>query len=1560
VSSTLKLATILMALSSTVYAEAQAVHLTIDPKTVVNRIDEKVYGHFLEHIYHSCNGGLWGDLVWNRSFEQNELGQWTIEGDQIAQEGMGTNVRLTFGDVGWTDYEYTLEAKKTGGQEGFLILFRMKNEKDFYWCNLGGWGNERHALERGLSSANRWGPVGPQPRGRIESKRWYSIRIRCEGARFQVWLDDDQVIDYTDDRRAHLSGKVGIGTWATQAAFRNLKVRSLDGTVLYEGLPQSLTTQNAASFWQPYGGAKVYVDRMNPLNSSACQRIVTDSQGGGLQQAGLCIRAGEVYEGSVWARGKAQDLEVRLLGEAGQEAAQRIGAPSSHWREYRFALRPEWSGNDVKLRIGAKGAAEFWIDQVSVMPKSWSEKGGFRPDLLDAVGTLRPPVIRWPGGCFASSYQWKQGIGPQHKRLPHPREIWDDLDVYSYGTDEFIDTCRRVGAEPLIVVNIGSQAWNNDAETHDYAQDILDWIEYCNGPADSRWGKVRAANGHPEPYHVKYWEIDNETWHTPAEAYAEQVLRIAPLMRKADPSIKLAACGSGGMGRNNRNGMPYNRTVIERCAHVLDYISIHHYESPNRFARGPNDYEVFFREVGELIVRSKNPDLKIYVSEWNAQSTDWRTGLYCGGLLNAFERCGDILEMGGPALFLRHVSATAWDNAFINFDQSAWFPAPNYVVMKLWRDHYAPERIAVSGETESLNVVATRRSRDAEVIVKIVNPGTENVPLKMALPLKVSAAYARVVAPGGLDSRNTLAQPDRVTPEDLAVRIDGQSVSTDLPALSAAVVTLKTGASGPVSLKAKPFKLCDVRLLDGPFRDAMERDRRYLLSLDADRLLHEFRVTAGLPAPGEAYGGWERMELRGHTMGHYLTACAMMYAGTDDERLKARADGVVVELAKCQRALGTSGYLSAYPESFIDRVETLQPVWAPYYTLHKIMAGLLDVYVHRDNRQALDVVEGMARWCKSRCDRLSDEQMQQMLNRTEQGGMNDVLANLYEVTGKSQYLALSRRFVQRTYNAPLAAGRDELKGQHVNSFIPNMIGTARQYELTGNEEDGRVARFFWDQVVGHRSYCTGGTSNDEHWRSEPDQLASELGDHTQETCCTYNMLKLTRHLFSWELRAEYMDYYERGLFNSILSTQDPETGLMMYFVTLAPGRWKYYNVPHDAFWCCTGTGMENHAKYGDTIYHHDEGGVFVNLFIASELNWAAKGVRIKQETRFPEDSATSLTVHTERPREFPIRVRIPIWATNGVTVCLNGKPLSIEARPSSYLEIRRQWTDGDRVEIAMPMSLHVAPMPDDRTVAAFLYGPLVLAGKLGGEGMTDDLVYTRENWYRFPRDEIAEAPVLLAESDDLTQCIRKVEGETLTFRTAGLAENITLVPYHRLFGERYAIYWRVFRKGSREHTAYLAEERAKRERRARTIDEVEIGDPRSEPAHGMKGERTAAGTHMGRSWRHATEGGWFSFELKVLPDQPQELCVTYWGSDRGDREFNILVDGAKLTTQVLQNNRPEEFYEEVYPLPQELVSGKKHLTVKFQAHPGETAGGVFGCAIRKASSGEARRPEVQQ
>jgi alpha-N-arabinofuranosidase len=407
---------------------------------------------------------------------------------------------------------------------------------------------------------------------------------------------------------------------------------------------------------------------------------------------------------------------------------------------------------------------------------------------LEAIDELKPPIIRWPGGCFASPYRWKDGIGSQDKRKVYPREIWDDLEINAYGTDEFINMCKQVGAEPLIVVNIGTENWNEDPDPEEFMQDVLDWIEYCNGPATSKWGKIRTQNGHREPYNVKYWEIDNETWHMGVDDYIEAVKKFAPVMKKADPNIKLAACGSGGFD------LEWNRRMIEECAELIDYLSIHHYEDPDQFAKGPYNYEGFIRQTGNLISKSKNPNLKIYCSEWNAQSTDWRTGLYAGGVLNAFERCGDIFEIGGPALFLRHTSATAWNNAFINFDHSSWFPAPNYVVMKFWREHFAPLRIGTEGDLEALNLIATKSQDGKLLYVKAVNSSDKEIEVNLSIgqDYQFKNATMKVVAPGSLEARNTLEKPNAVRPVQGILERNGQQLKFKLAPLSAAVVTIES------------------------------------------------------------------------------------------------------------------------------------------------------------------------------------------------------------------------------------------------------------------------------------------------------------------------------------------------------------------------------------------------------------------------------------------------------------------------------------------------------------------------------------------------------------------------------------------------------------------------------------------------------------------------------------------------------------------------------------------------------------------------------------------------
>ena len=604
-------------------------------------------------------------------------------------------------------------------------------------------------------------------------------------------------------------------------------------------------------------------------------------------------------------------------------------------------------------------------------------------------------------------------------------------------------------------------------------------------------------------------------------------------------------------------------------------------------------------------------------------------------------------------------------------------------------------------------------------------------------------------------------------------------------------------APGPVheavATKLKAFPLSQVHLRRGIFLDQLESNQSFIESLPNERLLHTFRLTAGISSTAEPLGGWEhpRGELRGHFAGgHVLSGIALLHAATGDDAIRQKGDALVAELAKCQQKLNEGGYLSAYPTNFYDRLKEGKRVWAPFYTYHKVLAGHLDMYTYCGNEQALSTAEKMAGWVDGYLKPIGDEQWAKM-QMVEHGGMNESLFNLYALTGKEQYLALARRFDHKKFFDPLAERKDELKGLHANTNIPKVIGAARGYELTGDQRYHDIADYFWHEVVSQRTYCTGGTSNGEGWQTDPGKFADQLGPSAEECCCGYNMMKLTRHLFSWTGEAATMDYYERTLFNSRLGTQDSE-GMKMYYLSLYPGLWKTFGKRFDSFWCCTGTGSEEYAKLGNTIYFHDGQGLYVNLFIASELSWPEKKVTVVQETSFPEEEGTTLTIKTGAPVHMPVHMRVPYWATNGVTVSINGKKQEVAAKPSSYLTLDRTWNDGDKIEVAMPMSLHLAPLPDDPATQAAMYGPLVLAGRLGSRGLLEDHMYGP-----LGPDEARAIPVpALIGSGDKPDWVEQVKGQTLAFQTAGQKETIDLAPLYQNYDERYTVYWKVNKKSA--------------------------------------------------------------------------------------------------------------------------------------------------------------------
>jgi len=594
-------------------------------------------------------------------------------------------------------------------------------------------------------------------------------------------------------------------------------------------------------------------------------------------------------------------------------------------------------------------------------------------------------------------------------------------------------------------------------------------------------------------------------------------------------------------------------------------------------------------------------------------------------------------------------------------------------------------------------------------------------------------------------------------------------------------------------VRVRPFALSAVRLRAGPALEAIEVNRRYLMGLDTDRLLHMFRLTAGLPSNAQPLGGWEAPdnELRGHFSGHYLSACALLAAQTGDAAVRARGTHLAAELARCQAAIGT-GYLSAFPVDLFDRLRAGQPAWAPFYTLHKIMAGLLDTYTLSGERPALDTLLGMARWTERWVQPLSDEEIARVLER-EYGGMNELLYNLAAVTGDARWQQLAQRFDRRRILAPLAAGRDELQGLHVNTTIPQIIGAARGYELTGDPELRQAAETFWQTVTQHRAYCTGGTSNGENWNAPPGVLANELSGYTEESCVTYNMQKLTRLLYGWNADPRLADYYERTLYNGIFGVQHPADGDKLYYLPLESGYWKLFGTPLHDFWCCTGSMAESFAKLGDSIYFHDGAGVYVNLFIPSELNWAERGLRLVLDTGFPGEDTVRLTVHTKRPERIALRMRVPQWTTR-CSVQLNGAALPDLAVPGSYFVLERRWRDGDVLTLRLPMRLYAAPMPDDPGLLAVMYGPLVLAGRLGRDGL--DAAHLRAGPTRprtvpeYPLPPVS-APAITTAALDPTGWLEPLAGRSLAFRTTGQAQPLTLEPLNAIFDERYAVYWRV-------------------------------------------------------------------------------------------------------------------------------------------------------------------------
>ncbi|MBI5685944.1 MAG: glycoside hydrolase family 127 protein [Verrucomicrobia bacterium] len=837
--------------------------------------------------------------------------------------------------------------------------------------------------------------------------------------------------------------------------------------------------------------------------------------------------------------------------------------------------------------------------------------------------------------------------------------------------------------------------------------------------------------------------------------------------------------------------------------------------------------------------------------------------------------------------------------------------------------------------------------------------GPGNVTFSNAKALATSAAFSKpgdyvlnlVGINGGQSASDTLS----VHVEPMAFA--GAAATAEIPPLA----TLAVKNAAPV--RAEPFDLADVRLLESPFKQARETDRAYLLELEPMRFLAFFQKHAGL-LEGDVFLGWEPKGLGGGPakamIGHYLSACSSMYRATGDPKLAERVNMLVAGLAKCQQVSGNAGLLvsNAEKKAFEEwaagnlRAEgnRLNGIGIPWYDTSKLYNGLFDAYHLCGNKQSREVLVRLADWCASVVGKFDDAQLQQML-AAEHGDIADALANVYAMTGEPRHLALAKKFRHDSVFAPIAVGTDCLDMMHANTQIPKFRGYQRTHELTGEAYWGNAASNFWRFVALERSYANGGNSYHEHFHPRDKFEEAMRVTPGPETCNTYNMLRLTHHLFTETGDATKLDYYERALYNQILPSQHPRGGFT-YYQGVLPGAYRTYSDREYIFWCCVGTGMQNHGLYGEAIYAHQGDRLLVNLFIPSELNWHEQGARITQTTAFPDEPRTKLQMKLSVPKQFTVAVRHPAWIAPGqLKLAVNGQPVPAKSRPGSYADVTREWKDGDVLSVELPMNLRTEMLPNSTSYVAVFYGPILLAAKLGREGLADEDFRGVAAMPAKNKLPAAKLPTIVVPVAEIAAHIEKAAGDALQFKTRDLCRPVdaTLVPVNRIYDERYSAYFRLtsHETWEQDKARWTAEEQRERELESLTVDEVRVGEQQPEVDHMMQSLRSQASRpgqrpDIGRLWREAVNGGWFSYEMKVDPNKPMALLCTYWGGDNGPRGFNVLVNDKVIATEGIVGSAGE-FVQRLYAIPAEPTRGKSVIRVKFLAHGGKLTAKVFDC-----------------
>jgi len=756
------------------------------------------------------------------------------------------------------------------------------------------------------------------------------------------------------------------------------------------------------------------------------------------------------------------------------------------------------------------------------------------------------------------------------------------------------------------------------------------------------------------------------------------------------------------------------------------------------------------------------------------------------------------------------------------------------------------------------------------------------------------------------------------------------------------------------------FELGQVKLAPSPFLNAQQVDKAYMLEMDVDRLLAPYMLEAGIDWPAKRYGNWENTGLDGHIGGHYLSALSMMYASTGDLEMKRRMDYMVEQLATAQEKNG-NGYVGGIPGGMAMWEEigkghidaggfSLNQKWVPLYNIHKLYAGLRDAYQIGGNEQAKKVLVKLSEWFYELTKNLSEEQFQKMLV-SEHGGMNEVFADVAAITGEQKYLELAKEMSHRALLEPLEEGEDKLTGMHANTQIPKVIGFERIAQEANLPEWEKAADFFWHTVVDNRSVAIGGNSVREHFHPDDDFSSMVSSNQGPETCNTYNMLRLSEELFVSKPDVAYVDFYERGLYNHILSSQHPSKGGFVYFTPMRPGHYRVYSQPHQGFWCCVGSGLENHAKYGEFIYAHDDESLYINLFIPSEVKWEEKGLLLQQETNFPQVEASAFSFKLKKPKKFAVKLRYPAWVAEGaLKVKVNGKSITVDTKPSSYLTIERKWKDGDKLTVSLPMEMKWEKLPDGSDWGAFVYGPIVLAAEEGQENMPglfadDSRMGHVASGKMVP---LAETPMLVLNDHDPKDLLtRNSESLEFNLNAATAPENsngFVLKPFYEIHEARYQVYWPVATPENLEKAkaAISGKDEVMLALERETVDQVATGEQQPESDHFFKGQQTLSGNQDGYFWRNTT--AWFSYELKNKDKKAKKLRITFPAEVNG-QAFDIYLN-EQLFQKVQLESKEGSSQEIDYPLPESLQQEEK-LVLEFRAKDGQPTERIYYVRLMK-------------